>query len=168
MAVLSHLSIIHCFFIMYLWYRYVSWITFDVILRLSVQEIISHLYLDFGKLVSGHFHVIAEMAFPGFSLETGYHFLTQNKGDTKHFCPELATELRIVGWVAELQLHRLSGLTWGVSLFPTFLCPLSKRVAITTLELLIKERNFSFKLSCTNFMINTVQNNGTFLNWNLQ
>lgn len=48
-AVLFHLSIIHCFFIMYLWYHYVGWIMFDVILTLSVQEIISRLYLDFWK-----------------------------------------------------------------------------------------------------------------------
>lgn len=121
---------------------------FDVILRLSVQEIISHLYLDFGKLVSRHFHVIAEMPFPGFSLETGYHSLTQNKGNTKRFCPELATELGIVWSVARLHLHRLLLAHLArVSLFPTFLCPLSKGVAITTTKLMIKDRNFSFKLS---------------------
>lgn len=84
----------------------------DVILRLSVQEIISHLYLDFGKLVSRHFHVITEMPLPGFSLETGYHSLTQNKGNTKHFCAELAVELGIVWSVARLHLHMLSWLTW--------------------------------------------------------
>lgn len=48
-TVLFHLSIIHCFFIRYLWYHYVGQIMLDVTLRLSVQEIISHLHLDFWK-----------------------------------------------------------------------------------------------------------------------
>lgn len=101
-----HLLIIH-YFITYLWYHYVYWIMFDVILRSGVPEI-SYLYIAFWKQVSRYFHIITEMSFPGFSLETGYHFLTQNKGNTKHCCPQLATELWTVSLLPGSAWYRFS------------------------------------------------------------
>jgi hypothetical protein len=89
---LFHVSIIHCFLIMYLWYYYVGWIMGDVILRLGIEDI-SHLYLELWEQGSRCFHAIPEIPFPGFCWETGYPFLTQDKGNTKHLCPELANRI---------------------------------------------------------------------------